>query len=75
MSSELSCDYCSMSPRHPCYSREEAAVCPNQDNPGSLHDFDPTHVAEWIRHRAKRQESDIAAKLEEAASYIERHFI
>ena len=30
-SSEFSCAYCSAYPRHPCYSAEEVAVCPNAD--------------------------------------------
>jgi hypothetical protein len=71
MSSEFSCDYCGVCPRNPCHSREEAASCPNQDNPGAYFDFDKDQVAKWLLYNARYASPENERRLSEAAKTVE----
>ena len=73
MSSEFSCDYCSNSPRNPCYSEEEAAVCPNCDNAAAYLSFDAAKVAVWIRYHNRHNNGAEYTRLEEAAKAVEEY--
>jgi hypothetical protein len=55
----MTCQYCSVSARHPCVSRQEAAQCGNNDSPGSCLDFNAKDVAAWIRYNARSDEKDL----------------
>lgn len=74
MSSEFSCSYCSASPRHPCYSTDEAAHCPNQTNRGMYLEMDKSDVVTWIRYNIGFLSDAERAKVEEACEIIEREF-
>jgi hypothetical protein len=71
MSSEFSCDYCSAHPRHPCYTREEASRCPNNDDQASCMDFGAREVAIWLRDQASWYEGGEA--LIAAAEILDGH--
>jgi hypothetical protein len=70
MSSEFSCDYCSACPRHPCYSKKEAAHCPNCESRGLYLDFRKEDVMEWLRTNLRYRSN---SKIIEALDLIERH--
>lgn len=54
-SSEFNCAYCSNFPRHPCYSAEEVAKCPNA----------PDYQKDYARSRLPGYSRDEADELAE----------